>query len=127
MSVCGRAMATSLALSLAACATDTMQAGESRTIKGQVIAPYDIHEECMTLGTGDRIDYQFESRSQVDFDIRYREGSAVVSTISRNDVRESSGVFLSPLVRRYCTHWQAGPQGALVDYQIRLLPASVPR
>jgi len=129
MSVRLRAMATSaaIALSLSACATDTMQAGETRTIKGQVIAPYEIHEECMTLGTGDRIDYRFEARSLVNFDIRYREGSAVVSTISRDDVREASGVFLSPLVRRYCTHWQTGPQGAVIDYQIRLLPASAPR
>lgn len=127
MSVRLRAAAISLAVALGACAADTMQAGETRTVKAQVIAPYDIHEECMTLGTGDRIDYRFESRSQVDFDIRYREGSAVISTISRNDVREASGVFLSPLVRRYCTHWQAGPQGAVVDYQIRLLPVAAPR
>ena len=127
MNVGGRALAVVLALSLVACATDTMQPGESRTVKGHVIAPFEIHEECMTLATGDRIDYRFETRSLVDFDIRYREGSAVISTISNSDVREAAGVFLSPLVRRYCTHWQAGPPGAIVDYQIRLLPASAPR
>ena len=127
MSGCLRVLATSIALGLQGCATDTMQTGESRTVQGQVIAPYGIHEECMTLKTGDRIDYRFEARSLVNFDIRYRDGSALVSPISRDDVREASGVFMSPLVRRYCTHWQAGPQGALVDYQIRVLPATAPR
>jgi len=122
-----RSIMACLALPLAACATDTMKAGDARTVKGQVIAPYDIHEECMTMNTGDRLDYRFESNALVNFDIRYRDGSAVISTISRDDVRESAGVFLSPLVRRYCTHWQTGPQGARLDYQVRLLPASAPR
>ena len=77
-------LATSfVALLLGACATDTMKSGETRTVKDQVIAPFEFHEECMTLATGDRIDYRFESSSLLDFDIRYREGSALISTISR--------------------------------------------
>ncbi len=128
MNIRVRTLATSfVALLLAACATDTMKSGETRTVKDQVIAPFEFHEECMTLATGDRIDYRFESSTLLDFDIRYREGSALISTISRNDARGDSGVFLSPLVRRYCTHWQTGPQGAILDYQLRLLPASAPR
>ena len=127
MNIRVRSMAAWLALPLAACAGDTMHSGENRTIKGQVIAPYEIHEECMTMTTGDRLDYRFEANALVDFDIRYREGSAVISTISRDDVREAAGVFVSPRTRRYCTHWEAGPQGALVDYQLRLLPAAAPR
>lgn len=122
-----RSTAAWLALPLAACAGDTMVAGEFKTMKAFAIAPYELHEECMTLAAGARIDYRFEARMPVDFDVRYREGGAIISTVSREEVREASGVFVAPAARRYCVHWQAGREGALVDYGVRLLPARAPR
>lgn len=74
------------------------------------------------LATGARIDYRFEAKMPVYFDIRYREGSAIISTISREETGAEAGVFAAPLARRYCVHWEAGREGALVDYRVRLLP-----
>ena len=117
-----REMAALLALPLAACATETMVAGDQKAVTEMTIAPFEIHEECMMLATGARIDYRFEARMPVYFDIRYREGSAIISTISREDVTDAAGVFAVPVARRYCVHWEAGREGAVVDFRVRLLP-----
>ena len=113
-----------LALPLAACASETMVAGDNKAVTAFAIAPYEIHEECMMLQPGARIDYRFEAKMPVYFDIRYREGSAIISTISREEASEFAGVFAAPVARRYCVHWEAGRAGALVDYRLRLLPAA---
>jgi len=120
----GRGIAAWLALPLAACASETMVAGDNKAVTAFAIAPYEIHEECMMLATGARIDYRFEARMPVYFDIRYREGSAIISTISREESSGAAGVFAAPVARRYCVHWEAGREGALVDYRVRLLPAA---
>ncbi len=122
MIVDARGIIAWMVLPLAACAVDTMVAGEARSVKEFAIAPYEIHEECMTLVAGTRIDYRFESRMPIYFDIRYREGRAIISTISREDASAAAGVFTVPRSHRYCVHWEAGRAGAVVDYWVRLLP-----
>jgi hypothetical protein len=118
-----RGLAAWLALPVAACAGETMRAGDDKVVTAFAIAPYEIHEECMLLTPGARIDYRFEAKMPVYFDIRYQEGIAIISTISREDVKVAAGVFASTGTRRYCVHWEAGLEGALVDYRVRLLPA----
>jgi hypothetical protein len=114
--------ASLFALFLAACAApDTLVIDEPRTATELAIAPYEFHEECATLESGDRIDYRFEAKAPVTFQIYYKEGIAFVSTVSREDVREAAGVFNVPAPRRYCVRWDAGQQGALVDFRIRVL------
>lgn len=110
------------ALLLAGCAgPDTLAIDEPRTATEFAIAPYEFHEECATLEGGDRIDYRFEAKAPVTFQIYYKEGIAFISTVSREDVREAAGVFNVPAARRYCVRWDAGQQGALVDFRIRVL------
>jgi hypothetical protein len=118
-----RGIAAWLVLPLAACASETMVAGDNKAVTELAIAPYEIHEECMMLQPGARIDYRFEAKMPVYFDIRYREGSAIISTVSREEANAAAGVFAVPVARRYCVHWEAGREGALVDYRVRLLPA----
>ena len=60
-------------------------------------------------------------KAPVAFQIYYKEGIAFVSPVSRDDVRESAGVFNVHAPRRYCLRWEAGRQGALVDFRIRVL------
>ena len=113
-----------LASPLAACAApDTLVVDQPRTATEWPIAPYEFHEECATLQAGDRIDYRFEAQAPVAFQIYYKEGITFISTVSRDDVRESAGLFNVPAARRYCVRWDAGRQGALVDFRIRVLPA----
>jgi hypothetical protein len=109
---------------LAGCAsTDTIVADEPRAATAFAIAPYEFHEECATVAPGDRLDYQFEAQAPVNFQIYYKEGIAFISTVSRDDVRDGAGIFNVPAARRYCVRWDAGQQGALVDFRIRLMRA----
>ena len=110
-----------IALLLAACATpDTLVIDVPRAATEHAIAPYEFHEECATFEVGDRIDYRFEAKAPVAFQIYYKEGVAFVSTVSRDGVQESAGIFNVPAPRRYCVRWDAGQQGALVDFRIRV-------
>jgi hypothetical protein len=109
------------ALLLAACAAhDTIVADEPRTASELSIAPYSFHEECAALLQGDKLNYHFEAKAPVAFQLYYKEGSASISTVSRDGVTEFGGVFNVPAARRYCLRWDAGPQGALLDFRIRL-------
>jgi hypothetical protein len=110
------------ALLLAACAApDTLVPDVPRAVTEFPIAPYEFHEECAALVAGDRIDYRFEAKAPVTFQVYYKEGITFISTVSREDVREGAGVFAVPATRRYCLRWDAGQRGALVDFRIRVL------
>lgn len=112
-----------LAAALAACATpDTLVVDEPRAATEFAVAPYEFHEECATLAPGERLDWRFEAQAPVTFQIYYKEGIAFISTVSREEVRDGAGVFTAPTGRKYCVRWDAGPQGALVDFRIRRLP-----
>jgi len=43
-----------------------------------------------------------------------------VIPLSREHVQEFAGVFASTATRPYCLVWEAGPQGAILDYRFRL-------
>lgn len=114
-------MSAAAALALAGCAADAIVADRPTAATGFAIAPYEIHEECAQLGVDDRLDFRFEAKAPVAFHIYYQEGLAFVSPVSREEVTEFAGIFQAKSARRYCLQWEAGQQGALLDYRIRLL------
>ena len=75
---------------------------------------------------GERLDYRFEAKAPVTFQIYYKDGIASVAPITHEDVREAAGIFNAPMARRYCARWDAGRQGALVDFRLRVQPAMRP-
>lgn len=115
-------VALALAL-LAGCAQAPLQPGETRTVTAMPLTPYEERGECVRLAAGDRLEYAFEASEPVAFEIRYREGAAVLAPIVRDGSRGDSGMFAARLDRDYCLAWEAGPAGALVDYRLRLRPA----
>jgi len=114
-------MAAALALAAAGCATESLLPDAPKAVTEFAIAPYEIHEECARLAAGDRIDYRFSAQAPVKFHIYYTEGITFVSPLSREDVQDFAGIFQVKLDKRYCLQWEAGQQGALLDYRIRLL------
>jgi hypothetical protein len=119
-----RRWSAAFALGVAGCAADAVVPGATTTATGFAIAPYEVHEECARVVPGDRLDYRFEAKSPVSFQIYYQEGVMFIAPVSRDDVTEFGGVFQVPDARRYCLRWEAGREGALLDYRIRLLRAS---
>lgn len=121
-----RRLVAATALAVVGCAGDTLVAETPKSMQGVAVAPFEIQEECVRLVPGDRLDYRFEAKAPVAFSIYYQEGTMFLSPVSREDVTESSGVFKAQIPHRYCLRWEAGQQGALLDYRIRLLRADAP-
>ena len=97
---------------------------EPRTVTGERLAPYQSLGECVRMRPGDRLEYSYSSADPVNFDISYREGEATLAPIVREKSQGDSGIFLAQIATSYCLSWEAGPAGALVDYRLRLKPAS---
>ena len=89
-------------------------------VKGQAIAPYALHEECVKLVPGDRLEYHFTAGAPLHFNIHYHEGKAVVLPVSRDGVRTDSGVFQPKAAQDYCLMWEAGATATTIDYHFVL-------
>ena len=107
-----------VALTLGACAENPLVPGQPKVVERLGIAPYAIHEDCAELTPGDRLDYHFASSEPVAFNIHYHDGNAVVMPISREGTTYDAGVFAPRIAEGYCLMWEAGPNGALLDYRI---------
>jgi hypothetical protein len=94
-------------------------------VRDRPLTPYDIHEECLRLAVGDRVEYEFSATEPVDFNIRYHDGNAVLAPIVREKVYADSGVFVPRIAQDYCLMWEAGPAGAVLDYRVRPRPAAL--
>lgn len=112
------------ALSLAGCADAPIAAGVPRVVDRHVIAPYAMHEECMRLERGDRLDWRYGSSAPLAFNIHYHEGDAVLAPVVRDDSTGDSGTFEARTAHDHCLLWEAGAAGAVIDYRI-LLRATV--
>ena len=119
-------LAGAVALAMCGCATDTIVANAPISRTDVAIAPYELQEECAQLLRGDRLDYRFEAKAPVTFSLYYQEGVTFVSPVSRDDITVFADVFLAPSPRRYCLRWEAGRDGALIDYRVRLLRGDKP-
>ncbi len=116
-----RLLAAAIAIAVSGCAADTFMPDTPRSVTAFAVAPYQVFEECAHLAPGDRLDYFFESHAPVSFYLYYRDGTAFMAPVTRDAITEASGVFQVSSAERYCLQWEAGPQGALLDYRIRVL------
>jgi hypothetical protein len=111
-------------LALAACASSDYRLDGPRSAAGVEIAPYALHEECVALEPGNRINYYFESVAPVAFNIHYHDANAVIMPITRDHVTRDSGDFTAERKEIYCLMWEAGPEPSVLEYRIRPMPAS---
>ena len=109
---------------LAACASSDYRLDGPRSAAGVEIAPYAMHEECVALEPGNRINYYFESVAPVAFNIHYHDANAVIMPITRDHVTHDSGDFTAERKEIYCLMWEAGPEPSVLEYRIRPMPAS---
>jgi hypothetical protein len=119
----GGALAAAGAFALCACAGATLVDETPVALQDQAIAPYEFIEQCADLAAGDRLDYRFQAKMPVHFEIYYKDGIAFIATITRDSVTEDSGIFRAPVARRYCARWEAGRDGAYVDMRLRVVRA----
>jgi len=75
------------------------------------------------MKSGDRVEYAFESTDPVDFNLHYQEGKIVVMPLAKDKTQSEAGVFAALDGHDYCLTWEAGANGAFIDYRIRFRPA----
>ena len=109
-------------LSLCGCAASLHSANGPKDVRAHPLPSYQIHEECLKLKPGDRVDYAFDSTEPVDFNVHYHEGNAVVMPLVREKSRADAGMYTAQIAHDYCLMWEAGGAGASIDYRIRFKP-----
>jgi len=106
-------------LALCGCAAP-ISSDTPKVVRALPVPSYQIHEECLRLEPGDRVEYGFESTEPVDFNVHYHEGNAVVMPVVRDKSREDAGFYAVQIAQDYCLMWEAGAAGAMIDYRIRV-------
>lgn len=115
-------IATVIAVPLAACVSQpAIVPGKPLVVKAHPLPPFQIHEECVKLARGDRLEYTFSAEAPVKFNIHYHEGNAVIVPVSRDNVNADSGDFTALIAHEYCLMWEAGATGTPLDYRVRLV------
>ncbi len=109
-----------LVLALSGCASQSIRPGTPREVTGATINPYEVLEECLQMTPGDWLTYRFDAQRPVAFNIHYREGQAMVMPVSRDGVTSDDDAFRPLVDKEYCLMWQAGREGAVLDYRILL-------
>jgi hypothetical protein len=107
-------------LALAACTSPPIAPDVPHVVERLVLLPYATHEACAQMRPGDRLDWRYESSTPLAFDLRYREGNAVLAPIVRSDSTADSGTYEARLAASYCLGFEAGPGGAIVSYRMLL-------
>ncbi len=107
-------------LALCGCTTPFITADAPKVVSAHPLPPYQIHEECLKLEPGDRVEYRFESTEPVDFNIHYHEGKAVAMPVVREKSRADAGIYAAQIAQDYCLMWEAGVAGATIDYWVRI-------
>ena len=111
-----------LALPLAACAAQPgIVPGGVHEVKAHPLPAFQVHEECVKLEPGDRLDYTFTASAPLHFNIHYHEGNAVIMPVTRDKVASESGRFEAIVAQEYCLMWEAGAAGTPLDYSVRFV------
>lgn len=118
------ALALCGAAALAACAAPAPGPDETQAADGHEMSPYTIHEACVRLAAGDRLDWRFESLAPVDFNLHYHDGPSVVLPVSRTASLGDSGIYVVTLAHDYCAMWETGALRTVLNYRIRPIRAA---
>ena len=79
-------------------------------------------EECLSLESGERVEWRFESSVPVDFNLHFHRGREVVTPVDHPRTQNHSGAFAASVREEYCLMWKnAGGVPAFVTGEVRRL------
>ena len=118
-----RTLLACLSIGCTACTTPPVKPGVPRVAERVVILPYQLHDQCIALAAGERLDWRYESTQPLAFSIHYHANNAELATVVRDSSTGDSGTFEAPSAQNYCLTWESGPPGAIIGYRLLLRPA----
>jgi len=107
---------------IAGCASAPARLDAPKSVSGLQIAPFATLEECISLEAGERIDFRFDARFPVAFNVHFNDGNAVIMPLTRDGTTSESGDFAADRKQVYCLTWEAGAEGNVIDYRISPWP-----
>ena len=109
-----------LAVAVSACASEKIRPGTPREVTELKINPFELHEECVKMVPGDWLVYRFSAQRPVAFNIHYHEGKTVIMPVAKDNVTMDDATFRPLIAQEYCLMWEAGREGAIIEYRIVL-------
>jgi hypothetical protein len=106
----------------AGCASAPPRLDEPKSVSGLQLAPFATTEDCFALESGERLDYRFEARIPVAFNVHFHDGNAVIMPITRTGATSDAGDFTADRKEVYCMAWEAGADGSVLDYRVSPWP-----
>lgn len=95
----------------------TATAGEAT--KSKMLAAGKVHEECLNLNQTQRLNYSFNAKSGLDFNIHYHVGQNVHYPVKQRGHKRYHGIFRPDGKRTYCLMWTNRTRNAvLINYEL---------
>jgi len=86
------------------------------------VEPRGFAEPCLSMGRAERLEYQFDSTAELDFNIHYHAGENVFFPVDLKALTAQTGVFVAPAARTYCLMWtNKGDHPVQLQYRYRHL------
>ena len=76
-----------------------------------VLQPGKVHEDCLSLQPGQRVQYNFKLDRPGRFNLYYRKGKDVFYPIRSESVSEQKGDYVAAVAQDYCLRWSGGKDG----------------
>jgi hypothetical protein len=86
-----------------------------------VVGPGASEEPCLVLAMGQRLEFEFLSAADLDFNMHYHADGEVKFPLDIKAVRSKSGVYIAPRTRDYCLMWTNNSQlDVQLEYKYRI-------
>jgi len=72
-----------------------------------------FQEHCVRLEAGQRMRYRFTATGEVDFNIHYHRGSAVIYPVKSAGARGRDSAYTAPHADGYCLMWERRGEGTV--------------
>lgn len=83
----------------------TFTAGAAEKRDRALVEPGKVHELCVELFFGQKLEYGFISRREMNFNIHYHEGEKVVYPVADHLTREKNEIFTAMADQTHCLMW----------------------
>jgi hypothetical protein len=82
----------------------------------------DIEEPCFTMAATDRLEFEFVSNAELDFNLHYHEQGEVHFPVDIKQILKEEGIYIAPRQRTYCLMWtNSGVAQLDLNYQYQII------
>lgn len=80
--------------------------GQTPAAKPVLLKPGKPYEKCMSLDSGQKLEYRFESTAKVNFNLHYNKGDALYYPVKLDRTAGESGLYEAKSREKHCLVWE---------------------